>query len=71
MDRAPAWLAHERFPEGTLEWAENATDAPARALVIYSAPSMAEFFNEVRDSEPSDLDSIAAAGRRHGLEVIQ
>ena len=70
------------FPKGTLEWAENATNAPAKALVIYSGSEMAEFFDEVGDSAvtrtlpppsstPPNLDRIVAAAKRHGMEVVQ
>jgi len=69
------------FPEGTLEWMENTTDQPARALVIYDRPAIVDFFNEVGDvatshtlSPPSekepDLASVAAIGRRHGLDIV-
>lgn len=70
------------FPKGTLEWVENATSTPAKALVIYTGPSMAEFFSEVgdpatsrtlppRSTEPPNLARIVAAAKRHGLEVVQ
>lgn len=68
------------FPEGTLEWMENLTSQPARALVIYDRPEIVEFFKEVGEPATSrtlpppsgqapDLASIAAIGRRHGLDI--
>jgi quercetin dioxygenase-like cupin family protein len=69
------------FPEGTLEWMENPTTQPARALVVYDRPAIVGFFNEVghtatshtlppsSEAEP-DLASVAAIGRRHGLDIV-
>ncbi len=69
------------FPEGTLEWMENSTAQPARALVIYDRPAIVDFFNEVGEAatrptlpppsekEP-DLASVAEIGRRHGLDIV-
>jgi len=67
------------FPEGTLEWMENPTKKPARALVIYDRPGIEDFFNEVGEKatartlpssapEP-DFDKLAAIGKKYGLEL--
>ena len=67
------------FPEGTLEWMENPTTTPAKALVIYDRPGIEDFFNEVGEKAttrtlPSpgplpDLDRVAAVAKRYGLEI--
>jgi len=69
------------LPEGTLEWMENPTAQPARALVIYDRPEIVDFFNEVGEAATSrtlppptekepDLARVAAIGDRHGLEIV-
>jgi quercetin dioxygenase-like cupin family protein len=69
------------FPEGTLEWMENPTTRPARALVIYDRTEIIDFFNEIGEAATSrtlptpaakepDLASVAAAASRHGLEIV-
>jgi quercetin dioxygenase-like cupin family protein len=69
------------FPEGTLEWMENPTAQPARALVIYDRPGIVDFFNEVGEAATSrtlpppsekepDLASVAAIAGRHGLDIV-
>jgi quercetin dioxygenase-like cupin family protein len=69
------------FPEGTLEWMENRTSQPARALVVYDRPEIVDFFNEIGEPATSrtlppttekepDLASVAAIGNRHGLEIV-
>jgi quercetin dioxygenase-like cupin family protein len=67
------------FPEGALEWMENPTTTPARALVMYDRAGIEDFFNEVGEKAttrtlPSappapDFDALAAAAKRHGLEL--
>jgi quercetin dioxygenase-like cupin family protein len=69
------------FPEGTLEWMENPTAQPARALVVYDRPGIADFFSEVGEAakgrtlpppsttEP-DLARLAAIAGRHGLDIV-
>lgn len=67
------------FPEGTLEWMENPTTAPARALVIYDRPGIEDFFDEVGEKAtartlPSpgplpDFDTLIPVAKRHGLEL--
>jgi quercetin dioxygenase-like cupin family protein len=69
------------FPEGTLEWMENPTAQPARALVIYDRPGIADFFNEIGekatsrtlppppDKEP-DLAQLATIGGRYGVDIV-
>jgi quercetin dioxygenase-like cupin family protein len=66
------------FPPGTLEWPENVTDKPAKELVIYTRPAMADFFAAV--AEPAKSDSLppsvseadfarlAATSKKYGLE---
>ncbi len=69
------------FPKGTLEWIENPSDKPSKALVIYDRPGIADFFAEVGVaaatrslppplSSPPDVAKLAAAGKRHGLEIL-
>jgi quercetin dioxygenase-like cupin family protein len=68
------------FPEGTLEWMENPTTQPARALVIYDRPGIADFFKEVGEAATSrtlpppsdkkpDLAALAVIAGRHGLDI--
>ena len=67
------------FPEGSLEWAENATTEPARALVIYDRAGIEDFFEEVGEKatkrtlpspEPlPDFDTLVPIAKRHGLEI--
>jgi quercetin dioxygenase-like cupin family protein len=70
------------FPQGTLEWVENVTTTPARALVLYTSGKMSEFFAEVGDHAPSrtlpgptapqtDMNRMKDAARRYGLEVVE
>ncbi len=67
-------------PKGTWEWFENTTDKPARALIVYSPGGLDKFFKEVGEPAkkkelppapkgPPDLDRIAAAGAKYGLQI--
>ena len=69
------------FPEGALEWMENPTTRPARALVIYDKTEILDFFNEIGEKATSrtlppsgekepDLARVAAVASRHGLEIV-
>ena len=70
------------FPQGTLEWVENTTDQPCRALVLYLKPGIEKFFAEVGEratsrtlppplTAPPDIAKLAEAAKRHGLEILK
>ena len=70
------------FPKGTVEWVENVSGTPSKALTIYTGSRMADFFAEAGDpassrtlpppsAEPPDIDRLMSAAERHGLEVVQ
>lgn len=68
------------FPEGTTEWFENATDQPAKVLIVYSGGRTVSFFREVgepaktrtlppRPEGEPDLEALAAIASKYGLKV--
>ncbi len=69
------------FPKGTTEWFENATDQPAKLLLVYSGGNIAAFFRKVGDpaktrtlppkpAGPPDLEWLAAIAKDYGLKVM-
>ena len=68
------------FPEGMEEWFENATELPAKILIVYSGGRTVSLFREVGEpaesrslpppmEEEPDLEALAAIGRKYGLEM--
>jgi steroid delta-isomerase-like uncharacterized protein len=68
------------FPRGTLEWAENVSQSPAKMLVTYSPGGMDEFFAEAGEpakvrvvppasATPPDVARLSAIAARHGLQI--
>jgi quercetin dioxygenase-like cupin family protein len=78
VDLGPGDLVY--FPQGTLEWAENHSNAVTRALVIYAPGGMDEFFVEagrpaakrelpLASDEAFDEAKLEEIAARHGLKV--
>jgi quercetin dioxygenase-like cupin family protein len=67
------------FPAGTQEWPENVTDKPAKELVIYTRPAMADFLAAVGEPAKSrslppwsakhDFAQLVATAKKYGIEI--